>query len=419
MPFRAPLRSVVAMTITKPAPAPTPAPPRTNLWRAAGGGRYAFALVVDALGAGLLRPFLLLYAITIERISVGVAGLALSAGLFVGLAVLPAAGRWLDRGARRGPVLATLVVRIAGLVALLTLPGITGFCTAALLLGVGTQVWPMANAAVITSLSPAHQRDAALAATRSLRNAGLGAGALIATLAVADGDQVMRQLALLTAVGCVAAAVSVATMSVPSAPVAERRQGDCDALSGLTRLMVANLPFALCFDVLEVALPAVLVTRLHASPAWSSGIFVGNTALVIATQVTVVRRLNRCPRRTVFAASGGLLSLSYLGFWLASMTGASAALLIALISIVYSAGEIVYAGVGTALVVAAVPQHVLGRALARWQLSAGIGRAAAPLTLTGLLALSPSALWLLLAATTAVGAVVVQRDSVNSMSLDR
>ncbi|MCX5610268.1 MFS transporter, partial [Streptomyces sp. NBC_00047] len=35
------------------------------LVRASGGPRYAVALAVDALGTGLLRPFLLLYGVTV------------------------------------------------------------------------------------------------------------------------------------------------------------------------------------------------------------------------------------------------------------------------------------------------------------------------------------------------------------------
>src|SRR5437667_442502 len=51
------------------AKAPTrEAPPRPrpgDLIRATGGSRYAVALGVDALGTGILRPFLLLYGIKV------------------------------------------------------------------------------------------------------------------------------------------------------------------------------------------------------------------------------------------------------------------------------------------------------------------------------------------------------------------
>src|SRR5438067_1024309 len=46
------------------------------LVRASGGPRYAVALAVDALGTGMLRPFLLLYGVTVLRLSEPVTGLA-------------------------------------------------------------------------------------------------------------------------------------------------------------------------------------------------------------------------------------------------------------------------------------------------------------------------------------------------------
>ncbi|MBO1419611.1 MFS transporter, partial [Streptomyces sp. FH025] len=66
-------------------------------------------------------------------------------------------------------------------------------------------------------------------------------------------------------------------------------------------------------------------------------------------------------------------------------------------------------GSGTALVTASAPPHLLGRALARWELSMGVGRAAAPAVLTALLAAGPGLLWASLAATTALGALAVLR----------
>jgi hypothetical protein len=73
------------------------------LLRACGGPRYAVALAVDALGTGLLRPFLLLYGVTVLRLSAPVTGTAMTAGVVAGLVCMPAVGRWLDRGARGSP----------------------------------------------------------------------------------------------------------------------------------------------------------------------------------------------------------------------------------------------------------------------------------------------------------------------------
>ncbi|MFJ3792928.1 MFS transporter [Kitasatospora sp. NPDC090091] len=391
---------------------------------AAGGRRYAAALLVDALGAGLLRPFLLLYGIGVLHLGAGAAGLALSAGMLAGLLVLPLTGRWIDRGARSLPAAATLLVRAAGSAALLGADGPVGFTAAAVLLGIGSQSWPATHAAVVSTLTTGRTRDTALAAGRTLRNAGLGAGALLATLAVAGGTGAVRALAAVTAAACLVAAVLVHSLRVtgptvpaPAAtaptgtePAAGRAAPSDPALRRITLLSMANLPYAFSFDVLEVALPALLVLHLHASAAWSSGVFVGNTVLVITLQLAVVLRLAERSRRAVLAASGVVLALSYLGFWAAGAVGGTGgAAAVAAVSVVFTLGEILYSGAGTALVAAAAPPGLLGRALARWELATGLGKTLAPAVLTALLAAGPGVLWPALAGATLLAAAAVAR----------
>ncbi|MFI2609709.1 MFS transporter [Kitasatospora sp. NPDC018619] len=216
----------------------------------------------------------------------------------------------------------------------------------------------------------------------------------------------------MTGAACLAAAVLVGSLRVRAARQERPADGPerTEPLRRITLLSLANVPYAFCFDVLEVALPALLVLRLHASPAWSSGIFVGNTVLVIALQLALVLKLADRSRRAVLAAAGALLAVSYLAFWaVGSLGGVPGAAGIAVVSVLYTLGEILYTGSGTALVASVAPPHRLGRALARWELSSGVGRAAAPAVLTALLAVGPGALWVPLAAATALGALAVLR----------
>lgn len=105
-----------------------------------------------------------------------------------------------------------------------------------------------------------------------------------------------------------------------------------------------------------------------------------------------------------------VLALSYLGFLAAGVRpGTTGAVATAAVSVVYTLGEILYTGVGTALVIDAAPSHLRGRALARWQFSLGLGRALAPLAITAALSVSSATLWLPLAATTLLGAAVIVR----------
>ena len=74
-------------------------------------------------------------------------------------------------------------------------------------------------------------------------------------------------------------------------------------------------------------------------------------------------------------------------------------------------GELIYAGSSTALVTATAPEHVLGRALARFQLSTGFSLAISPAIITALAARGPAALWVSLTAATLLAAAVVARPS--------
>ncbi|MFC0599994.1 MFS transporter [Streptomyces palmae] len=384
------------------------------LVRASGGPRYAVALAVDALGTGLLRPFLLLYGVTVLRLSAPDTGIAMTVGVVMGLVCMPAVGRWLDRGARSTVVAASMLVRVVGVALLLATP--TGqvwmFAAAALFLGIGNQAWPAAHAAVVATVAHGRERDAALAGGRSLRNAGLGVGALLATACLAGGTTALRVLAVATGLAYLVAAAlawSVRLHARPAAaPAEDREEGPAPRMRAL---LAANVVYVFCLNVPEIALPLVLVEQLHASPVWSAAIFVANTVLVVTLQVPVTVWMSRFSRRTVLALGGVLLAASYLGFLAATSLGHGwGAPAVAAVSVVCALGEIIYAGSATALVTALAPAHALGRALARFQLSTGFGLAVSPMVITGLAPHGSAALWGSLAAATLVSAGAVATE---------
>jgi MFS family permease len=414
--------------IARPAP-PTAAPASAvhsrksrfhALVRASGGPRYVVALAVDALGTGLLRPFLLLYGIDVLRLPALIAGLAMTAGVAAGLGCTPAMGRWLDRGARSTAVAAAMLVRVIGTALLLAAPAdsrgtVWPFAFAALFLGIGNQAFPVAHAALVATVSEGRQRDAALAAGRSVRNAGLGLGALLATVCLTGGTPALRALAAGTGVSYLLSAALAWSVRVRASPrfAHSRDTGPCTHATPAPRmrlLLAANVIFVFCLNVPEVALPLVLVTQLHASPMWAAGVFVTNTVLVVAFQVPVTAWMSRFSRRSALAISGMVLSVSYLGFLGGVELGHGwAAPVVAGVSVLCTLGEIIYAGSSTALVVATAPEHLLGRALARFQLSTGFGLAVSPAIITALAAHGQAALWAPLAAATLLSAAAVTR----------
>ncbi|WP_067474016.1 MFS transporter [Actinomadura hibisca] len=385
------------------------------LVRASGGPRYAVALLVDALGTGLLRPFLLLYGVTVLKLSAPVTGIAMTVGIVVGLVCMPAVGRWLDRGARSTVVAASMLVRVLGVVLLLAAPAghVWLFAASALFLGIGNQAWPAAHAALVATVAHGRERDAALAGGRALRNAGLGVGALLATVCLAGGPTALRALAAVTALSYLAAAAlawSVHVQARPAEAASEKDQDD-EPAPRMLALLTANVVYVFCLNVPEIAIPLILVTQFHASPMWPAAVFVANTVLVVTLQVPVTVLLSRFSRRAVLALSGVVLAASYLGFLAATSLGSGwGPPAVAAVSVVCTIGEIIYAGSATALVTALAPVHVLGRALARFQLSTGFGLAVSPVVITTLAARGPVALWGGLAAATLLSASAVATE---------
>jgi MFS family permease len=413
----------------EPAASPTAHKPGVRaLVRAVGGPRYVTALAVDSIGAGLLRPFLLLYGVDVLHLAAPTAGLAMTAGMVAGLGCMPVVGRWLDRGARSAAVAASMLVRVIGTVLLLATPAghaatVWVFAVAALFLGLGGQAVSASHAALVSTISAGRQRDAALAAGRSVRNAGLGLGALLATASLTGGTAGLRAVAAGTAVSyLLSAALAYSVRVRASAPPAAAHASTTSRGNGSARgarhtavppmrlLLAANVIYVFCLSIPEVALPLVLVTRLHASPVWAAAVFVINTVLVVAFQVPVTVWMSRFSRRTALAFSGVVISVSYLGFLgSVELPHQWAVPAIVGVSVLSTLGELIYAGSSTALVAATAPEHVLGRALARFQLSTGFSLAIAPAIITALASSGPAALWVSLTAATLLGAVAVAR----------
>ena len=165
-----------------------------------------------------------------------------------------------------------------------------------------------------------------------------------------------------------------------------------------------------CLNVPEVALPVVLVTQLHASPGVGSRGLRDEHGAGGRVPGTGHRLDVRFSRRGALTVSGIVLSVSYLGFLGGFELGRRWAVPAVLgVSVLCTLGEIIYAGSSTALVAATAPEHLIGRALARFQLSTGFGLAISTAIITALAAHGPAALWASLAVATLLSAAAVTR----------
>src|SRR5207249_10524076 len=139
-------------------------------------------------GAGLTLPFLIVYLHRVRDIPLGRTGLTLSLVGAAGVVATPVAGWLADRiGASRAFALGELLMA-AGIVGFVPVHGWRASLVPAATYGVaGGFTWSGYSALLAEVVRP-ERRDDVFGVSYALANAGIGAGALVGGLVVADGS---------------------------------------------------------------------------------------------------------------------------------------------------------------------------------------------------------------------------------------
>ncbi|MFI7382783.1 MFS transporter [Streptomyces sp. NPDC049813] len=397
-------------------PLPSP-PPARRL-------RYLAAVAAEAVGSGLYIPVSLLYFHHVTSISMPRIGTAMTLAALLGLAVSPLAGTVIDRWGARGAVVGGFVIRGVGF---LTYPLIHDFwqvLLCATLVAIGDRSFQASIQALVSELARGAERDRLLASQYSLRNAGMGAGGLLAGLVLgADADWAYQSVVIGSGVGLSVAAALIASLRMPARPTGPapgartHPDGGAAGYRAVLRdrpylqLTAANIPLALCYSSLSVILPVYVTQSLKASPSAPGLLFTLNTVVVALAQVPVTKALVRT-RRTRAAALGGVVfAASFACFGLLDPLGPSPWLYagLALATLAYTCGELLHGTTSGALASDAAPEHMRGRYLSTYFLSWSIAKAAAPALFTALLAASTALTWTVLAAGVLIGSLALLR----------
>ncbi|GAA5202056.1 MFS transporter [Rugosimonospora acidiphila] len=376
-------------------------------------------MTIDALGSGMYVPFSLVFFQRVTGLPLAVIGAVLTVAGLTGMALLPLAGAAVDRFGARRMQLFGYAVRGLGFVAYPFAGTLPAFAAVALFTATGDRAFPAIQQAVIGELVTGADRDRLNALARSLRNAGLGAGGLLASLIIGlAGDTGFTVAAWLNAVSFLVAALIV--RRVPRRqPVETRRQARVGYRAVLADrpflgLTAANFLIALGYSALSLLLPAYAVTVLHAPAATVGLLFAVNTALCAVAGVPMNRFARRIGRRTRVAASGAaVFALAFVGFVLLETARPSgvAVLLAALVATtaLYTGGELLHSPAASTLAIEAAPAEARGRYLATYQLSWSLSATLAPSLFTALLALDGRLPWLVLAVSALIGAGLLVR----------
>ncbi|MEU9097492.1 MFS transporter [Streptomyces sp. NPDC048361] len=416
---------------------------RTRTPRIAGERRMLVAMAVDATGSGMYVPFSLVFFHHVTGLPFATVGLVLTVVGLLGLGALPLAGAAVDRYGARRIQLFLYGVRGTGFLLYPFAHSLPAFAAVALATAFGDRAFPAVQQSLLGEVAQGADRDRLQASSRALRNGGLGAGSLLASLVVGfGGDAGFTAAAWLNAGsfalaaflmrgvrperraavtpgavaggGAVAGASDVggAAAAVASRPAGYRQVFADRPFLGLTAVNFLN---ALGYSALSVLFPLYITTWLRGPQALTGTAFTLNTVMCAAGGVAVGARIrSRGARRTRSAALGSLLFAAAFAAQIVLGTfrpGSGIVLGGALMVIValYTLGELVHSPSAGALSVAAAPEALRGRYLAAYQLSWSLAAAVAPSLFTALMAVDGRVPWAVLVVTSVVAAGVVVR----------
>src|SRR4051794_27589356 len=134
---------------------------------------------IDALGAGLALPFLVVYLHDVRGLPLATVGLVAAVPSAAALALLGPIGVVIDRIGPRRVQMAALSSQSLGMLLLAQAQGAPAAFVAQGLVGVGTAAFWPANHALIAAIVPEARRQNYFGVSFTLLNAGIGLGGLV------------------------------------------------------------------------------------------------------------------------------------------------------------------------------------------------------------------------------------------------
>ncbi|GLX51964.1 MFS transporter [Streptomyces hygroscopicus subsp. hygroscopicus] len=376
--------------------------------------RLITASLVGSIGDGIYVPLTMLFVHSLTGLSLTSIGAGLTIAGLCALAFMPVVGIAVDRFGGRRVLIGVLALRALGFAAYPFAGSYPAFLAIALAVAVGMWASSPSQQALIGDLARGAERDRLLAWDRSLRNAGMGCGSLVAA----------GMLALDGAAGFVAAAEVLASLFAVAAVLVvripnvrgrveppEKGEGYRQVLADRPYLLItaANFLIAFGYTTQAMALPVFLTRDVAMPDALAGAVFAVNTALVAALGVPAARLTLR-GRRTRAAALGAVVfALSFAAFAVLPglVSGPHALVAVLAVAVLYTAGELVHSPPSQSLSVQAAPDHLRGRYLSVYQLSWSVCRTIAPMLLGFLLDAGQWHLWTVLALMVLTGAAIL------------
>lgn len=342
---------------------------------------------LSAFGTGFTLPFLLIYLHEVRGIALSTVGLVLATLGVVALGLVPIGGTLIDRlGAWRVLVVALLIEGLGTMF----LAGVhspwQGFVAVATIGAGGGIAWP-AMAALVSTFVPVELRPRAFAIQFALLNLGIGVGGAISGLLVDVSRPETFELIYLFD-GLSFFAFVVVLLAIPRAqrgPVHHEQQtsgGYRELLADRVFLRVCALTLLLVtagYAQIQSGFTAFAVDAAAVSTRVLGFAFAANTAVIVAGQLFVQRRLEGHRRTRAMAAVGLIWAASWVLLGVGGLLPGRlwpAALVIGSLAL-FGFGETLFSPTSPALVNDLAPDHLRGRYNAMssvtWSLSSVLG----------------------------------------------
>lgn len=345
---------------------------------------------IDALGVGLVLPFLVIYLHEVRGIPVTTVGVLAALPAAVALALLAPIGILIDR---LGPRLVQAAAVVCSMASALVLAAADDVPTAALamtLSGVGHGAFWPASQALVASVLPTAQRTRYFGVGFTLLNAGIGVGGVVGALYVSVDDP-----STFTTVYLVDAATFLGPLLVLLGPL--RGHGGPVAVPEhvtepgsyrevlrdpvFRRLMVVVFFSAFVgYGQLEAGWTAYSRLVADVSTRTIGFAFAVNTAVIVGLQLVVLKAIDGRRRTRVLGVLAAIWAVSWLVMGSAGLvpgTLLAAALVIASTGI-FAFGETLLSPIAPAITNDLAPVHLRGRYNALSSLSFQVAAIAAP-----------------------------------------
>ena len=332
-----------------------------------------FGVAVDALGVGLVLPFLVIYLHEVRGISVATVGVLAAVPAVVALGLLGPVGVLVDRV---GPRRVQMVAVVCSALGALTLAGADDVALAALamlLTGVGhAAFWP-ANQALVADVLPSEARTRFFGVSFTLLNAGIGVGGVLGALYVSvDDPSTFTTVYLLDAVSFLGPLVVLAwPLRHVGGPVAVPDHApEGGSYSEVLRdpvfrrlLVVVFFSAFVGYGQIEAGMPAFARGVAEVSTEVIGFAFAVNTAVIVGLQFFVLGRISGKRRTRVFMVMSLLWAISWLVLGLAGLVPGSMAASAAVLAFMglFALGETMLQPTVPAITNDLAPDHLRGR----------------------------------------------------------